>query len=455
MNSKTVKTDVAVLGGGPGGTAAALTAAAAGLKCVIVDSGEPGGTCLNRGCVPAKSWLAVEHHYRMTKWAEGLGGATAKMYDFEKMKRHQEKVVELGRKGLDSVFRKKGVEWLRGSGAFSSSRSLSVNDAEICVEFKQAVIATGSRPIEIFGQKENFFSTDTIFDINKLPSSVAIIGGGASGMEMATFFSGMGCGVTVIEALTDVLPTEDDDTTAIVKRELKKSGVLIKTGTKVISAENRSGGCVIETDSGELVAETMLTAVGRMPNTKTLSLDKAGVRADIKGFIEVDGSMATTQDGIYAIGDVAGKSLLAYTAHHEGIVAARNITGKPAHMDYRFVPSIIFTNPEAASVGYTESELKQVGRPYRAGKYFVRALARAQACGEIAGLVKLLVGEDDAILGIHIAAPHATELIHSGLMAIQSGMTAHRLADSVYGHPTFSEAIPLAAADALGISIYS
>ncbi len=455
MKSKTVKTDVAVLGSGPGGTAAALTAAAAGLKCAVIDPGEPGGTCLNRGCVPAKSWLAVEHHYRATKWAETLGGATAKMYDFEKIKSHQKKVVELGRKGLNSVFRKKGVERLRGGGSFSSSRSLSINDGEITVEFKQAVIATGSRPIEIFGQGENFFNTDTIFDIKKLPSSIAIIGGGASGMEMATFFGGMGCGVTVIEALPDVLPTEDDDITAVVKRELKKIGVKIKAGTKVISAENGSGGCVIETDSGEVKPETLLTAVGRMPNTETLSLDKAGVRTDVKGFVEVDGGMATTQDGIYAIGDVAGKSLLASTAHHEGVIAARNITGKPAHMEYRFVPSIIFTNPEAASVGFTEGELKQVGRPYRAGRHFVRALARARAGGEIAGLVKILVGEDDAILGIHIAAPHATELIHSGLMAIQSGMTAHRLADSVYGHPTFSEAIPLAAADALGISIYS
>ena len=452
---KTIKTDVVVIGGGPGGTAAALTVAATGLKCVIVDSGEPGGTCLNRGCVPAKSWLAVEHHYRMTKWAETLGGATAKMYDFEKIKNHQQNVVELGRKGLDSVFRKKSVEWVSGSGSFTSSRSLSVNDGEISVEFKYAVIATGSQPIEIFGAAENFFNTDTIFDIKKLPKSIAIIGGGASGMEMATFFGGMGTKVTVIEALLDVLPTEDDDTTAIVKRELKKIGVVIKAGTKVNSAEYKSGRCIIETDSGEVETEILLSAVGRMPNTKTLGLDKASVRPDIKGFIEVDGSMATTQDGIYAIGDVAGKSLLAYTAHHEGIVAARNIIGKPAHMDYRFVPSIIFSNPEVASVGFTENELKQVGRRYRAGKYFVRALARAQAGGEIAGLAKVLVGDDDAILGIHIAAPHATELIHSGLIAMQSGMTAHQLADSIYGHPTISEAIPLAAADALGISIYS
>ena len=452
---KTVKTNVAVIGGGPGGTAAALTAAAASLKCVIIDSGEPGGTCLNRGCVPAKSWLAVEHHYRMTKWAERLGGAAAKMYDFEKIKSHQENVVELGRKGLDSVFRKKGVEWISGAATFTSNRSLSINGGETSVEFNHAVIATGSQPIEIFGTGENFFNTDTIFDIKKMPSSVAIIGGGASGMEMAAFFIGMGCGVTVIEALPDVLPSEDDDTTAIVKRELKKSGAVIKSGTKVIKAECKSGGCVIETDSGKVEAQIVLSAIGRMPNTKTLALDKAGVRSDIKGFIEVDGSMATTQDGIYAIGDVAGKSLLAYTAHHEGVIAARNIIGKPAHMDYRFVPSVIFTNPEVASVGFTENELKQVGKQYRAGKYFVRALARAQAGGEIAGLVKVLVGEDDAILGIHIASPHATELIHSGLMAMQSGMTAHRLADSIYGHPTLSEAIPLAAADAIGISIYS
>ena len=452
---KEIKIDVAVIGGGPGGTAAALTVAAAGLKCAIIDPGEPGGTCLNSGCVPAKSWLAVEHLYRQAKWAASLGGEKPKGYDFKKIQAHREKVVTLGQKGLNSVFRKKGVEWIRGSAAFTSNRTLEVNGGEQRIAFNHAVIATGSQPIDLFGATRNSYDSQTIFKLKSLPSSIAIIGGGSAGMEMATFFSGMGCEVTLIEALPDVLPSEDDDTTAVVKRELKKSGVVVMTGTKVNGAEYIAGRCVLDTSDGEFESEILMSAVGRTANTEQLSLDKAGVRVDTKRFIEVDGSMATTQDGIYAIGDVAGKSLLAYTAHHEGIVAARNIIGKPAHMDYRFVPSIVFTNPEIGSVGFTETELKQLGKKYRAGRYHIRALARAQAGGEIAGLAKVLVGEDNSLLGIHIAAPHATELIHSGVIAMQTGMKADRLADCIYGHPTLSEAIPLAAADALGISIYS
>lgn len=451
-----VKTDIAVIGAGPGGTAAALTAVNAGLKTVIIDSAEPGGTCLNRGCVPSKTWLAAEHLYSRAGWAQNLGGKRGEPYDFEKIKTHQENTVGLVRKGLTGTFKRKGVEWIGGNATFISDRQVEIDGGEKIVEFKNAIIAVGTEPIDRFGQAERFYNTDTIFSLDRLPASIAIIGAGAAGMEMATFFSGMGCGVTVIEALEDILPTEDGEIRRIVKREFKKRKVTIKTGAPVENAEYKNGECLVEIEGGEVVKATVLLSVtGRKARTESLGLNNAGVSTDVRGFIEVDGTMGTTREGIYAVGDVAGKYLLAYTAHHEGIVAVRNIIGESAHMEYRFVPSIIFSSPEVGSVGKTEEELKQTGRSYRAGRHHIRALARAQASGEIAGMVKVLVGEENTILGIHIASALASELIHSGSTAMAAGMKADKLADTIYGHPTFSEAIPLATADALGKSIYS
>ncbi|GMT42701.1 MAG: dihydrolipoyl dehydrogenase [bacterium] len=449
-------TDVVVLGGGPGGSAAALTAANAGLKTAIIDPCEPGGTCLNRGCVPAKTWLAVEHLYRRSKWSEAIGGGPPVRYDYKKIREHQKNVIRLGQKSLSSVFRRKGIEWITGTAAFTSDRTIEIDGGAKKINFKHAVIATGSQPIELFGGIENSYNSDNIFSIQDFPSSIVIIGGGACGVEMAAFFGGMDCRVTLIEALVDILPAEDAEMRSVVKREFKKTGVTIKTGVAVQSAIGKNGGCAVEADDGTVTAgDALLSAIGRMAQTEPLRLDKAGVRTDVKGFIEVDGAMGTSREGIYAVGDVTGKSLLAYTAHHEGIVAGRSITGRSAAMDYRFVPSIVFTNPEIGSVGSTEEELRQMGTHYRAGRYYVRALARAQASGEIAGIIKVLVGEDKSILGVHIAAPGATELIHVGVAAMRAGMKADDLADTVFGHPTLSEAIPLAAADALGISVYS
>lgn len=455
MVRKIHKVDTVVLGGGPGGVAAALTAVKAGLKVVIADPLEPGGVCLNRGCVPAKTWLCAEHAYRISKWAEKLGAAPPVAYDFKKIAQHKESVIQLGRKSLTHVLNKRGVEWISGTAAFTSSHQLEINSGEKKLEFQTAVIATGSQPIEIFDTGGNFYNSDNIFSLEKLPSSVIIIGGGVCGVEMATFFAGMDCKVTLIEALPDILPSEDAELRAIVKRELKKTGVTIKTGVMVKSAKQDGGGCMVETSGGVFTSEIALSAVGRMGRTESMGLDKAGVRVDVKGFIEVDGSMRTSREGIYAVGDVAGKSLLAYTAHHEGIVAGRNIAGNAAAVDYRFVPSIIFTHPEIGSVGYTEEELKQIGAHYRAGRHYIRALARAQAGGETAGLVKVLIAEDNSILGIHVASAGATEIIHSGVVAMLAGMKADKLADCIFGHPTIAEAIPLATADALGTSIYT
>lgn len=453
MTESLIVCDVAVIGAGPAGYAAALTTAAGGLKTILIDKGDVGGTCLNRGCVPAKTWLAAAHIVKTLEWGKKIGLAAA-VPDYALLKAHQGDVVTLVQKGLLGVFKKKGVELVRGAATFVSSTEIAL-DTGVKVRCKNAVIAVGSRPAEIFGKAERFYTSDTVFGLEKLPASIAIAGAGAIGIEMAVFFASMGSKVTLLEALPDILAVADGEIRQLLRRELKKLGVDTHTGVKIAEAKSETDCCRVTLEDGKtFTAEILLTAAGRRPGTDALALDKAGVRVNIRGFIETDATMGTSKEGIYAAGDVAGKSLLAYTAHHEGVAAARNILGHGAHVDCRFVPYIVFGNPESAWVGRTEEQLQQTGTHYKAGRYHVRALARAQASGEIAGIVKVLVGEDKSILGVHMAAPHATEIIHAAAVAMAAGMKADALCDLPFGHPTYAEAISLAAADALGISIY-
>lgn len=453
MTQSLIVCDVAVIGAGPAGYAAALTTAAGGLKTILIDKGDVGGTCLNRGCVPAKTWLAASHIVKTLEWGKKIG-LSAAVPDYALLRMHQRDVVGVMQKGLLGVFKKKGVEMLRGAATFVSPTGITL-DTGLKVQFKKAVIAVGSRPAEIFGTGERFFTSDSVFSLETLPASIAIIGAGAIGIEMAVFFASMGSKVTLLEALPEILPAADGEIRQLLRRELKKLGVDIQTGVKIAETRSDADRCRIVLEDGKtFTTEILLTAAGRKPATDALALDKAGVRVNIRGFIETDGTMGTSKEGIYAAGDVAGKALLAYTAHHEGVAAARNILGHGAHIDHRFVPYILFGDPESAWVGWTEEQLKQTGTHYKAGRYHVRALARAQASGEIAGMVKVLVGEDKSILGVHMAAPHATEIIHAAAVAMAAGMKADALCDLPFGHPTYSEAISLAAADALGISIY-
>ncbi len=444
MDKSVTKVDVAVIGGGPGGSAVAQALADARLKTVIIDSGDIGGTCLNRGCVPSKSWLSAEHLYRSKNFAKKIGAEISKP-DFQKIKEHQREVVGIMQKGLMATYKKNGVEIIKGFVSFLSPNSISLNNGETVLEFNHAVIATGSEPLDIFGKGERIYNSDTIFGIDEIPVSITIIGGGVIGIEMATFFSGMESEVTVVEALDDILPAEEAEIRATVKRELKKTGVTFKLGVKVETVEHGSSLCKITLGGGEVIkSRSVLVAIGRSPLTKKLSPEKAGIRVDANGYVITDRGLRSSNSSVYAVGDVAGKSLLAYTAHHEGVVAAKNIIGGSAKADYENIVSVVFSNPEIGSVGKREEELKKNGTPYTKGVCFIRSLARAHASGETAGLVKVLVGDDGAILGLHICGAGATELIHTGLVAIKAGMKAKELSEMTFGHPIIAEAIPLA-----------
>ncbi|MDH5541473.1 MAG: dihydrolipoyl dehydrogenase [Nitrospinota bacterium] len=458
MENEIIRAEIAVIGAGPGGGIVAEKTAGKGLKTFLIDKGSLGGSCLNRGCVPSKSWLAAEHLYRQKEFAKKIGiNLTAP--DFSGIKAHHEEVVSVMQKGLNSTYQKMGITMLAGNAVFTSEKTLSINNGQTILEFENAVIATGSRPINPFGNGDGIYTSDTIFTIEKLPESIAIIGGGAIGMEMATFFSGVGTNVTVIEALEDILPTVDGEIRAVVKRELKKKGVTFLTATKASKVSRHRDSMRIDLENGETVnSEILLVAIGRIPESGSLGLENTEVSTDKDGYIITDQAMRTSQKGIYAIGDVAGKTNLAYIAHHEGIVAARDILGsrglaimdaRPVRIDHFTLPIIIFTNPEVGFVGKTEEDLKREGNPYNRGVHFIRALARAHASGEIAGLVKILTDDSGRIVGIHMAGPGATEIVHTAAVAIKAEMTAEAMANTIFGHPTIAEAIPLAAASLL------
>ncbi|MBI3795234.1 MAG: NAD(P)/FAD-dependent oxidoreductase [Nitrospinae bacterium] len=342
------------------------------------------------------------------------------------------------------------MEVIAGRAAFLSDRKIGINDGERVITFKRAVIAVGSKPIELFGRGPGFYDTDGIFEISELPKSVVIVGGGAVGVEMASFFSALACEVSVVEAMDEILPFADQEVTGVLKREFKKNGVTLLTGAKISNAWSDGGVCKMELEDGRTMnSEAVVIAAGRKPNLAGLGLDKAGVAVGIGGNVEVDEAMSTTRGGIFAVGDAAGKRQLAYTAHHEGLVAGRNILGRPSRMDYRAVPSIVFSGPEIACIGPTENQMARTGVKTRVGRHHVRALARAQACGETTGMFKVIEGEDHSILAVHIASPYATEIIHGAVTAMRAGMTVAELAGTVFGHPTFSEGISLAAEDAI------
>jgi len=451
--------DVVVIGGGPGGLSAAQTAAAGGLKTLLVESSFLGGTCLNRGCIPAKAWISAAHLMKNQRLAFKIGVwegshdhgiSNLGPAGFANLQSHARKIIGTMQKGAASTLKKLGVQTVSGKATFLSKSQIEINGGEEIISFKRAVIATGTEPVELFARPPGFYDTDGIFDIFELPRSVAIIGAGAVGMEMATFFNDIGCKVTVIEVMDDVLPFADEEIRDVLKREFKKTGIALMVGTKITNVSSQSGRCAMELEDGSVVnADAVLVAAGRKPNIAELGLDKAGVASNVWGFINTDSSMETSRVGIYAVGDVAGKARLAHTAHHEGIVAARNILGKSAEMDYRVVPNLVFSSPEIACVGPTEEHLTRTGVKIKVGRHQVRALGRAQAGGEITGMFKVVAGKDNSILAVHIASPFATEIIHGAVTAMAAGMKLNELADTIFGHPTYSEGIGLAAADAL------
>ncbi|MDH5636925.1 MAG: dihydrolipoyl dehydrogenase [Nitrospinota bacterium] len=445
--------DLVVLGGGPGGYSAALRAAGAGLKVAVVEKDLVGGACLNRGCVPAKAWIAgaetVDHAAHINQVAESPFEFTP---SFSKIAAREKKIVAQFRKALSSLLKKKDVEVIKGEGAFTAPDRITAAGREIA--FKHALIATGTAPARLFGlSADQALDTNSIFDMDEPPASMIIIGAGVVGCEFACVFARLGVRVTMLEMMPSILPRMDGEVARLMERELKKLKVEVITGANIkgVEAKPTEATAVLE-NGAEVVAEKVFLSVGRSFPTGALGLEKAGVKTRENGSVETDPDYRTSSPNIFAVGDVAGRFLLAYTAYREGAFVADLIAGKSPDRNFGPVPMSIFTIPEIGAVGVTQEDAPPGAK---VGSFMFRGLARAHATGEIAGFVKIIAdGETDLVLGAHMIGPRSTDMIHIAAVAMKAGMTARQLGETLFAHPTLAEAVLEAAHDVHGQALH-
>lgn len=463
---------IAILGAGPGGYVAAIRAAQLGAKVTVIENEALGGVCLNWGCIPSKALLSVvELGDKVKKGAElGLKVEGPVRYDLAQLIARKNKVVDSLVKGIATLFKTWGIEHIQGWGTLSDERGLRVAKAdggETTVQADAIIVATGSSwpALPLFPvDGTRIITSKEALDLTEAPKTLAIIGGGVEGCEFASYFSGIGTKVTMIELLPRILPLEDEEVSAAMARELKKRGVETLTGTTVEKLDRTEGrlGVTLK-DGSTLAADTLLVSVGRGLNSKNIGLEKAGVEVGPRGEIVVDDTMQTNVGGVYAIGDVVGKGMLAHVASAQGKVAVANILGHPAKMNYDVVPAGIFTLPEIGRVGATEEQARQrlAGQGRRpenclkVGRFRYVALGKAQAVGETTGFYKVIAdASNDAILGVHIMGAHAADLIHEAALAMQVGATAGQVAGMIHAHPTLAEGLMEAAEDVEGRAIH-
>lgn len=455
---------VVIIGAGPGGYVAAIRAAQLGAQVTVVEDTEVGGTCLNRGCIPTKAIIASTEMLEKIKDFQEYGleikGEVSASLD--RIIERKEKVVGTLVKGIKGLFKGLGIELIEGRGKVLGSgkvRATLKDGAQKEKDADKIIIATGSRPLKIpafpFDGK-SILSSDDILGLKEIPKSLIIIGAGVIGCEFATIFRSLGTEITIVEMLPHSVSTEDEEISEVLERELKKRKIKLILNTKVEKVIRENGDVVATlTDGSEIRAEKILVSIGRAFNTDNIGLEESGINKGKRGEILVNERMETNIPGIYAIGDVIGGMMLAHVASAEGLIAVENALGGNRGMDYRVVPSGIFTSPEIGSVGLREKDAIQKGYDIKIGRFPFRALGKAHASGEIAGMVKIIVdAKDDKVLGVHIIGPHATDLVHEAALAMKMGATAKDIAYTIHAHPTFSEAIMEASEDVHGMAIH-
>ncbi|WP_448531506.1 dihydrolipoyl dehydrogenase [Pseudothermotoga sp.] len=435
--------DAVVIGAGPGGYVAAVKLAQHGKRVAVVEKSFVGGTCTNWGCIPTKALLTSTHLLRniIEKGAELGVLAENVSFDFSKMKNHMNKVVMASRKGIEYLFKKNKIELINGEAIVESPNSVKVQDRKI--EAKHLVIATGSVPTLFppFNEVVGIWTSDDVFRMERLPESVLIVGGGVIGVELATFFSSLNVKVIIVELLDHILPNEDADAAQLVAKTLKRRGVEIYESSKVTSVQPIENGyrSIIETKEGQLekTTEKVVVAAGRRPK---IGEDLKAIGLAIEKGIKTDETMLTNLPNVYAVGDVRGRIMLAHVAMYEAVVAAENICGKPAKMDYSAVPSVIFSEPEVASVGVKEKDVDP--STVKIFSYPLMANGRARTMLEKEGFAKFIAdAKTGRILGATIVGPYATELIMEATVAVRNGLTAEQLERTIHPHPTLSETL--------------
>jgi len=449
-----MKYNLAIIGGGPGGYIAGLRAAQLGKKAVIIEQDAVGGICTNKGCIPTKYLLSQSKLYRtIHKGCHFTGPVQQIGYDWEAVLKEKHKIVVRLVRGIEFLLEKNGVQLLRGTAKLRPNRMINISgkDQNCTIEAEKIILAAGSRPLELPFLKRNgdeVITSSDALEIKTIPESLTIIGAGAIGLEMATLFQQMGSHVTVLELLPSILPESDKGMTARLGRILKHQGIQIHTNVAVTNADRNKGRMYLHGMNRKnakpvsFESEKVLLALGRRPNSEFFRDIGKSILLDKKGFIKVNAHLETGWPGIYAIGDVIGGRLLAHKASHEGIVAAENASGMDSRMSYDALPSAIFTDPEFASVGLTQEEADERGMAVQSGVFSLHANSRALTLNSQEGTVKVIAAEQEGtVLGAHILAPYASELLYGMTLAVEKKLSIDSLESVIAVHPTLSESV--------------
>lgn len=443
-----MKFDVVVLGAGPGGYPAAIKAAQGGKNVALIEAKQLGGTCLNRGCIPSKVLISNAEALKHIRDAKEFGISVSNIdFDYSKMASRKDSIVNKTRKGLEGLIKSNGITIIEGFGKFISPKMLEVSGKEtVTIEAEKIIIATGSEPKSInafpFDYKKVHDST-SLLEMQSLPKSLAIIGGGVIGCEFASLYNTLGVEVTIVEMMPSIIPMESQNVSAALTKSFEKKGIKIYTAKKVLNVKNEGEFVTVELENqSPIKADIALIAIGRQLNTSNIDLDRAGVAVDPKtGIINVNDKMETNIPGIYAIGDIASKWWLAHVATHQGIVAAANACGKEAHMHYNAIPSVIFTDPEIGTVGLSLEAAKEKGYNAETGAFPFQALGKSQALHQTDGFAQIVIDKDTGeILGAQVVGYEASSLIAQMALAITNELTVESITETIHAHPTISEA---------------
>lgn len=444
--------DVVVVGGGPGGYVCAIRAAQLGFKVACVEKRSAlGGTCLNVGCIPSKALLAASEKYEeakhgLAKFGIKVGGVEL---DLPGMLSHKDKVVKENTGGIEFLFKKNKIAWLKGAGRITAPNTVEVEGVGTITASKAIVIATGSEVTPLPGieiDEQKIVSSTGALELPEVPKRLVVIGGGVIGLELGSVWGRLGAQVTVVEFLDRILPTMDGEVSKQMQRILGKQGMTFKLGSKVTGAKVTNTGVTLSVEPAaggtaeEVEADVVLVAIGRRAFTNGLGLDAVGVEMDNRGRVKIGKHFETNVPGIYAIGDVVEGPMLAHKAEEEGVALAELLAGQAGHVNHDLVPGVVYTWPEVAAVGKTEEELKAAGVAYKAGKFPFTANGRARASGTTDGFVKILAdARTDKVLGVHMVGPNVSEMVAELAVAMEFSASAEDIARTCHAHPTLSE----------------
>jgi|TARA_Y100000310_G_scaffold80298_1_gene76956 dihydrolipoamide dehydrogenase len=462
MNSNDIRTEVVVIGAGPGGYVAAIRLAQLGKKVVLVDEDKLGGICLNYGCIPSKAMISASGLFNKIKQSSKIGIKTGKVtIDFSKMQEWKDGIVSKLNKGIEFLCKKNNVTIVKGTAVFESSNRLKISNGKRIsyIDFEKAIIATGSKPVELSNFKfdgKKIISSKGALYLKEIPKNFVVIGGGYIGLEIGTIYAKLGSKVSIVEMEDQILPGFDKNVVNVIQKNLEKLDVNIYVNAKADKIENNK----IAIDSKEkgkvlLDADKVLVAVGRYSNTKDLGIENTKIKLNKNGFVNVDKNLMTDDEDIYAIGDVSVGPMLAHKASMQGKIAAGIIAGEKVSYDNFVVPAVVFTDPEIASVGLSEDEAKDKGIKVKTGKFPFSVSSRAMTREETQGFVKVIANaSDDKIIGVQIVGSDASDLISEASLAIKMNSTIEDLASTIHPHPTLSESLMEASEATMGKAIH-